>query len=115
MANQIIKLKSGDNYLYPQGVLNGIDVSNKISSTSSGGTAVSSISYTATQDCYVVGLCMVNLEPVIMTIDGVTVGQWANNKYKIEGACTPCKKGQVVKLASSAPIYPSIYAYAIKQ
>ena len=46
MANQVVKLKSGNDYLYPQSVLNGIDTNNVLGSNLT--------SYTATQDCWLI-------------------------------------------------------------
>ena len=50
MANQIIKLKSGNNYLYPYSSLGTIDGSDVLATIVSNG---STYTYTTTEDCYV--------------------------------------------------------------
>lgn len=47
MANYEVKLKDGNDYLFPQATLCGIDTSNTLATFSSG-----QINYTATQDCW---------------------------------------------------------------
>lgn len=48
MANKIVKLKDGSDYLYPYADMCGMDKSNQIAS----GTLSQNQTYTATQDCF---------------------------------------------------------------
>lgn len=51
MANKKVTLKDGNDILYPQSVLNGVDFDNIIAS---GVDLRLSAGYTATQDCYMI-------------------------------------------------------------
>lgn len=48
MANKKVTLKDGNDILYPQSVLNGIDTSNLLATT----TITTSNGYMASEDCY---------------------------------------------------------------
>lgn len=92
MADKIVKLKDGNDYLYPYSVLNGVDTSNLIYSNMS---TKQTINYTATEDCHV--FATIQSSGAEVYIDSVKLGLYAATS---DGAAitnlfhTPLKKGQ---------------------
>ena len=96
MANKKVTLKDGNDILYPQSVLNGIDTTNLIAS---GVNVQSGSVYTATQDCYIATLVAYGT----MSINGVEV--YYNNSRPI----LPLKKGQTFTTTKSGSITANVY------
>ena len=88
MANKKVTLKDGNDILYPQSVLNGVDTTNKIASN----IAVNNgNSYTATEDCWV----RLNVAYGTGYINDLEF-YWTSARYLL-----PIKKGQVYKTSST--------------
>lgn len=116
MSDKIVKLKDGGGYLYPISVLNGIDTSNLIYSSTGKGSNLNSginISYTATQDCiftlsYQARLGC-NLQFIIDSVafmEGTQPADVATTRV----VNFPLKKNQVLNIKSSN--YYASYYYA---
>lgn len=103
MANQVVKLKKGSDYLYPYANLNGIDTSNLIASLSNLST-----SYTATQDCF----AYVHVEDATIKIGDVAImyagGSISTNMWVI------LKKGQVLSATGWGQSRATTKIYGIK-
>lgn len=96
MANKKVTLKDGNDILYPQSVLNGVDTTNLIAS----GVDVKSGSvYTATQDCYIITLAAYGT----VLIDGVEI------YYNTARPLLPLKKGQQFTTTKSGSITANVY------
>lgn len=88
MANYEVKLKDGNDYLFPQAMLNGIDENNALVNA----TTTKSYTYTAIQDCYVSALCQDVL------INNVSI---LTDTSQVLIHIVPIKKGDVVKVTRS--------------
>lgn len=118
MANQVVKLKSGSNYLYPYGDFMGVNITNCIYSNSS----FLDTTWTASQDCWIRlrgagnnGTISVYLNNVLLHYLG-TNSPAANSSGQYQGLWTylAIKKGDIVK-SSGGGSYRSCYldAYGV--
>ena len=112
MANQIVKLKDGDNYLYPYANFMGIDFSNVIATVAIG------TKYTATQDCIVSfyitnrsGEKVLYINDMSADTSKFSIGNSSVTPIMYNCYVLPLKKGDVVKVAGVNAI---LYIYGIK-
>lgn len=96
MANQIVKLKKGSDYLYPQASYIGVDTANVLYTLSqSDGT----FTYTATEDC----IAFVSTDNWFETPKINDVSLWKfNTCTKDDSKYVPLKKGQVLTLTGAS-------------
>ena len=104
MANQVVKLKDGDNYLYPYANFMGIDTSNILKSF--GAKVNPSTTYVATQDSILMGEAV---NGTGFTLDGVLLGIPSDKRGLVT---IPLKKGQSIYI--NAYITNSLNVYGIK-
>ena len=109
MANQVVKLKSGSNYLYPYGDFMAADFSNLIKNQSLADSVTgtkTNFTYTATQDCWFV-LDLVENENGAskVYIDNVLIYyHFTINRTEIV-TYYPLKKGQTIKNVQNNSTY----------
>lgn len=113
MANQVVKLKDGDNYLYPYANFMGIDFSNIIA------TVTLSTEYTATQDCIVsffisnrVGEKILHINDMKADTAKFSIGSDSSvTPVMYNCYILPLKKGGIVKVTG---VNAKLYIYGIK-
>lgn len=91
MSKYLVNLKKGNDYLVPQ-VYYGIDTSNLLATRTTGGFN----SFTATQDCFIVGMYQGGCST--FTIDGISVLVENNDAV---APYLPLKKGQTINVGSN--------------
>lgn len=104
MANQVVKLKDGDNYLYPYANFMGIDFSNIITSFKT--KSYNTTTYVATEDCILFGECA---NGTGFKIDDVLIACPSENRALIN---LPLKKGQ--SLYMNVYVVNALKIYGIK-
>lgn len=105
----LLKINGNDNYVYA--TLNGIDTSNIL--FESGTLYQTTITYTATEDCFIEFYGSGNIE--VVKIDDVSITSGNQNAPMYMQTFIPLVKGQTI-IAKSATNYNSkIIAYGIKR
>ena len=103
-----IRLKDGDNYLYPE--MYGIDTTNVIATITN-----KSDTYTAIQDCYIAGYIASSTgdRQIGLLIDGVLISSGYSSAALRIGINIFVKKNQVITLSGTANT-PNLTIYGLK-